>query len=262
MIKSRITYLLIFIFSSFSVYSYGNAPRVFAVIIGIADYSGYSSDLQYADDDARLFRTYLLKAMPNETSRGRVTLLLNGQATRQAVLSALSSHFRQASESDFILLYFSGHGSPGRFIPHDHHQSFISHKEIKDMFMLSKARYKICIADACFSGSILNGESSNSSFNNMMQINDSKIAVIMSSKPSQTSSEQSSLKQGLFSYFLIKGLLGGGDLNRDSYVTVGELFKYTLSKTKQRSGGSQVPVILGNNLDRIPLARIKRRKDE
>jgi hypothetical protein len=135
-------------------------------------------------------------------------------------------------------------------------------KEIKDLFMLSKARYKICIADACFSGSILNGESSQGSFNNMMQINDANIAVIMSSKPSQTSSEQSSLKQGLFSYFLIKGLLGGGDLNRDSYVTVGELFKYTLAKTKQQSGGSQIPVILGNNLDRIPLARIKRRKDE
>jgi hypothetical protein len=47
-------------------------------------------------------------------------------------------------------------------------------------------------------------------------------------------------------------------LNRDSYVTVGELFKYTLAKTKQQSGGSQIPVILGNNLDRIPLARIKR----
>jgi len=258
MTKSSIIYLSIFIFSSFSSYSYGNTPRVFAVIIGIADYSGYSSDLKYADDDARLFRTYLLKAMPNETSRGKVTLLLNGQATRQAVLTALSSHFRQASASDFILFYFSGHGSPGKFIPHDHSQYIISHKEIKDLFMLSKARYKICIADACFSGSILNGESSQGSFNNMMQINDANIAVIMSSKPSQTSSEQSSLKQGLFSYFLIKGLLGGGDLNRDSYVTVGELFKYTLAKTKQQSGGSQIPVILGNNLDRIPLARIKR----
>ena len=106
MTKASIIYLSIFIFSSFSSYSYGNAPRVFAVIIGIADYSGYSADLKYADDDARLFRTYLLKAMPNETSRGKVTLLLNGQATRQAVLTALSSHFRQASASDFILFYF------------------------------------------------------------------------------------------------------------------------------------------------------------
>ena len=76
-----------------------------------------------------------------------------------------------------ISIYFSGHGSPGRFIPHDHSQNFISHKEIKDLFLLSKARYKICIADACFSGSILNGESSQGSFNNMMQINDANIAL-------------------------------------------------------------------------------------
>jgi hypothetical protein len=39
---------------------------------------------------------------------------------------------------------------------------------------------------------------------------------------------------------------------------VGELFIYTKNIVSQKSYGSQVPVIYGVNLDRIPLAKIKR----
>jgi uncharacterized caspase-like protein len=80
----------------------------------------------------------------------------------------------------------------------------------------------------------------------------------MSSKPSQTSIETGQLSQGIFSYYLIQGLNGSADLNHDSYVTMGELFIYTKNATSAKSGGRQVPVIYGQNLDRIPLTRIKK----
>ena len=66
------------------------------------------------------------------------------------------------------------------------------------------------------------------------------------------------MKQGLFSYFLIRGLTGYGDLNNDGYITVGELFIYTKNNTVKRSKGGQVPIIFGNQLEKIPLAKIQK----
>lgn len=80
----------------------------------------------------------------------------------------------------------------------------------------------------------------------------------MSSKPNQMSRESHFMKQGLFSYYLIRGLTGYGDLNKDGYITAGELFIYTKNNTIKASKGTQVPLIFGNQLEKIPLAKIRK----
>lgn len=231
-------------------------PRVFAVVVGLSNYRGSSSDLTYSDDDARGFYQYLTTAMSRETKSGKVVLLQNEQATASTIRKTIREVFSQSTENDIILFYFSGHGSENGFIPFEVYEP-VTHEEIKGFFRSSKAAYRLCIADACFSGTISQGNAQ-SSFSTLSSLSDSKIAVIMSSKPSQTSQENSSLKQGVFSYFLVKGLRGSGDLNRDTYVTAAELFLYTKNKVSQFTGGTQVPVVSGNNLHRIPLAKITR----
>jgi uncharacterized caspase-like protein len=69
--------------------------------------------------------------------------------------------------------------------------------------------------------------------------------------------EMGQLGQGLFSYWLMNGLRGAADLNRDKYITAGELFVYTRRAVEQNSGGRQIPVVIGQNLDKIPLCRLK-----
>jgi len=233
------------------------SPRIFAVVVGVSDYEGSLADLNYSDDDAELFFQHLNKAFPNELANGKSILLLNQNATYNNIVNALQQVFSQSTENDFIIFYFSGHGSPGYFCPTDYTSNQLSHDLVKEYFKKSKAKYRLCIADACFSGSIGSNQST-SSYENTQNLRDQRIAVIMSSKPSQTSAEMGQLKQGLFSYYLLKGLRGGADLNHDSYVTVEELFIYTKNIVSQKSSGSQVPVIYGVNLDRIPLARIKK----
>jgi len=234
-------------------------PRIFAVVVGIADYDGSDHDLKYSDNDARLFYNHLLSALPAEMSRGKSLLLLNSNATRANIISAMNQVFSKSTENDFIIFYFSGHGSPGNFCPTDaSYQQLLSHDIVKAQFKNAKARYRLCVADACFSGSI-GAQSQNSSVSSStQQLRDARIAVIMSSKPNQTSIETGSLNQGIFSYYFINGLKGAADLNHDSYVTMGELFLYTKNATTQKSNGDQVPVIYGKNLDRIPLTRIKK----
>jgi hypothetical protein len=233
------------------------SPRIFTVVVGVADYEGNLADLKYSDHDAELFLQHLNKAFPNEIANGKSILLLNENATYNNIVNALQQVFSQSTENDFIIFYFSGHGSPGSFCPTDYTSKKISHDLVKDYFKKSKAKYRLCIADACFSGSIGSNQNNNN-YESTQNLRDQRLAVIMSSKPRQTSAEMSLLNQGLFSYHLIKGLRGSADLNNDSYVTMGELFIYTKNAVSQASQGNQVPVIYGVNLDRIPLARIRK----
>lgn len=229
-------------------------PRVFAVVAGVANYQGSRSDLRYSDDDARAFYQYLRQAMPRETNAGKVILLLNEQASFSALQRTLKEVFALAREGDMVLFYFSGHGSQAGFIPYDL-ATPLTHTEVRQAFRTARASFRICIADACFSGG-MNQAGAEAPFLPLANLSDARTAVIMSSKPSQASMEASQLQQGLFSYYLGKGLKGWGDLNHDSYVTAAELFLYTKNKVSQFSRGSQVPVVSGANLHRIPLARI------
>jgi hypothetical protein len=242
----------------FSQQSKAIAPRIFAVVVGVADYDGSEYDLRYSDNDARLFYNHLRSALPNEMSGGKSVLLLNRNATRSNIINAMQQVFSQSTENDFIIFYFSGHGSPGNFCPTDLNQQLLSHDKVKEHFKNAKARYRLCVADACFSGSI-GAQSQNSSVaGSTQQLRDARIAVIMSSKPNQTSIETGALNQGIFSYYFINGLKGSADLNNDSYVTMGELFLYTKNATAQKSNGNQVPVVYGKNLNLIPLTRLRK----
>jgi hypothetical protein len=236
----------------------GAAPRIFAVVVGVADYYGSLSDLEYSDDDASVFYRYLKQAFPSEMASGGSRLLLNKDATKENIMKALREVFSQSTDNDFILFYFSGHGAYGSFSPTDYNTHSVEHSEVKEIFKNSNAKYRLCIADACYSGSIGSGNSAGQSSSSTVDLKDARIAVIMSSKPSQTSMETASLRQGLFSYYLIRGLRGVADLNKDGYVTVGELFLYVKRTVSEKSSYRQVPVVYGVNLNLIPMARISR----
>lgn len=233
-------------------------PRIFSVIVGVADYEGTSNDLTYSDDDARIFYDHLKKALPNEMSNGKSVLLLNKEATHYNITKALQHIFSLSTENDFIIFYFSGHGGRSFFCPSDANINMLAHNDIKKYFKSAKAKYRLCIADACFSGSIANNGQPNTNPITTQSLNDSRIAVIMSSKPNQTSIETARLGQGLFSFYFIKGLRGAADFNNDTYITMDELFLYTKKNVSEKSNGGQVPVISGKNLNRMPLTRIKR----
>jgi hypothetical protein len=229
-------------------------PRVFAVVVGISDYEGTNLDLNYSDRDAQLFYNHLKSAMPNELAAGKSVLLLNEKATLTNINAALASVYRSSSANDFIIFYFSGHGSVGEFVPYNHSVG-LKHSDLKNYFKSTEAKFRLVVADACFSGSI--GTANETSVSSTQDLYDSRLAVIMSSKPNQTSLEMGSLEQGVFSYHLIRGMQGLADLNQDKYVTAGELFMYTKNKVSDHTSNSQIPVIYGVNLNKIPLTKVK-----
>lgn len=239
------------------------APKVYAVVVGVANYAHINS-LRYTDDDA--FRLYAwLKspeggALPDE----QISLFIDEAAGRDEILSGLRKQFSKAGSNDLILFYFSGHGSQGAFIPADFdgtsHQ--LTHASVREIFDQSKARYKICIADACHSGSLDKGVKSAwdgvyDSYYTALSNSGGGMALFMSSKAEETSLEIGGLRQSVFTYYLLEGLKGNADVNQNKIVTIQELYNYVAANVKSYTSNRQSPVINGNYDKDMPVGVLR-----
>ena len=62
----------------------------------------------------------------------------------------------------------------------------------------------------------------------------------------QTAKMLDDAKHGLFSYYLMKGMEGEADADKDNAITAGELHAYVLQNVIQQSSGSQTPELQGD----------------
>jgi len=234
--------------------------KVWALVVGVASYDHMPS-LRYTDDDAYRFYAFLKSleggALPDE----QVRVLIDEEASRENVLQSMEEVFGMAGPNDLIIFYFSGHGLNGSFLPidFDGFNNKIAHEEVAAAFNKSKARFKLCLADACHSGSLIAMRSAEPEpelvkFYTSLAKSVSGTALLMSSKADETSLESAGLRQGVFSHFLIRGLKGEADLNKDKVVTVQELFDFINDKVRDYTGNRQSPVIKGTYDPKMPVA--------
>lgn len=235
--------------------------KVWAVVVGIASYAHLQA-LRFTDDDAYRIFGFLKSpeggAVPDEQMR----VLIDESATRSNILRAMQEIFYKAGPDDLVLMYFSGHGQPGTFLPIDYTgmDNEISHEEINEILRRSPAKFKLFIADACHSGGMLAARSGSSAqpllksyYANLAKAQPGT-ALIMSSKSEETSVEASGLRQGVFSYFLIRGLKGEADIDKDQVVTIQELFDYVYQQVRQYTQNKQSPVIQGDYDRKMPVS--------
>jgi hypothetical protein len=234
------------------------APRIFGLIIGVSDYqNGFAADLRYADDDAVSMYRYLKGAFPSETQNGSLKLLLNSSAAASEIRNEMTRIFAMSGENDYLIFYFSGHGSSGSFVPYNHQNDRITHAEVRSAFKNATAKYRLCLADACYSGSIRYQNQEVTTYENNQDLSDARLAVLLSSASTETSLESGAYGHGIFTYCLLTGLKGAADFNQDKYITSGELFAYAKKAVKEKTKGAQVPVVIGKNLHKIPLGRLR-----
>ena len=84
-------------------------------------------------------------------------------------------------------------------------------------------------------------------------------AIITASRPSEVSIELPELGHGIFTYYLVQGLKGAADLNRDGIVSLQELYEYVEQQVTQKSravGGNQHPVMKGGLEGVLPLVKV------
>lgn len=235
----------------------GETPRVkgikvWAVVVGISSYN-HMPALRYTDDDAYRMYAFLKSPEGGGLPDEQIRILIDEDATKDEIRIAMENVFAKAGPNDLALLYFSGHGLRGSFLPidFDGYNNKLEHDEINAILANSPAKYKLLIADACHSGSLLAMKSGEvkgilDNYYNTLAQADPGTALIMSSKSEETSLESSGLRQGVFSHFLIRGLKGEADINRDRIVSVQELFDFVTQNVKKYTGNRQSPVIKGD----------------
>ncbi|QMW00207.1 caspase family protein [Spirosoma foliorum] len=233
--------------------------QTYAVVVGIADYQALSystGDLRFADRDARQVVDFLQSKSGGNVLASHIRLLTNRQAT-QATIEQAMTLFQQAGANDRVILYFSGHGLPDSFVPYDarpgDQRKLLTYAAIKAAFRASKALTKLCIADACLSGGITRQQTNRSELAKTGR-DGSNVAMLLASRSTQNAVEDRRLAGGAFTYFLLKGLTGQGDLNGDGIVTIRELHKYVAPLVRKRTKGKQTPVFYGRFSDSLPLA--------
>lgn len=237
--------------------------KVWALVVGVASYD-HMPVLRYTDDDAYRFYAFLKSleggALPDE----QVRVLIDEDATRDNILGTMQELFGMAGPNDLVIFYFSGHGLNGSFLPFDFDgfNNKIAHEEIAAIFNKTRAKYKLCIADACHSGGILamrggDTEPVISQYYQLLAKSASGTALIMSSKAEETSLESAGLRQGVFSHFLIRGLKGEADKDHDKAVSVQELFDFVYENVRAYTGNRQSPVLKGTYDPQMPVSALR-----
>ncbi len=245
-----------------------------AVVIGISTYGDSRIEgLRYASTDARAFNDWLVSPQGGRYAPSRVKILLDSEATTRNIRNSLFNWLSQALEEDTVVIYFAGHGSPQSpdqpnnlfLLPYDSQYDDIATTgfpmwDIETaMKRFIKAKKVVVIADACHSGGV--GQSFdvarrasrgieinpiNSGLQNLSKIGDG-VAVISASDEKQFSQESQSWGggHGVFTYFLLKGLNGEADYNKDSRVTLGELIPYLSEQVRRETRNAQSPTVAG-----------------
>ena len=204
--------------------------KVYVVSVGIADYPGTKNDLRISDNDAKTIAKVFLA-----TKDASVKVLTNEDATQSALLSTMHTAFEDAESDDAVILYFSGHGTPGSLVCHD---GLLTYQHIFKMLKGCKATRKIIIADACYAGKMRTTQQQTNSYNSQ------NVMLFLSSRTNETSLE-TKYQNSMFTIFLERGLRGGADVNKDRRITARELYDFVHKGVIEASGKKQHPVMWG-----------------
>ncbi len=244
------------------------AGNLYALVVGIGKYRDANiAEIRHAVDDAKDFAT-LLKSQTKIFNKRFVEVLLNEQATNSDLEIKLSEFEKKAGENDTIVIFLSGHGFPGPDDPPTFYFAAynvnVDHLEKSAVnmsaFLETAKKYKsprvILFADACHAGGYLSGGKGTAKshgptvsratrkFIDALQSSEG-VAALLSCAPDQESWAFDDMKNSVFTHFLLKGLRGDADKNRDGYVHFLEAYEYALAKTDkyvyERNGRHQVP---------------------
>ena len=234
-----------------------------AIIIGVADYRNLPK-AAHADDDARAFYDYAIRALGVKAEN--IKLLVNQDAGEIEIYKAfktwLPSRVRATTD---VYVFYSGHGyttPDGKglyWFPHQADRDLISKtailvEELNADILAAKPKSVTVFADACYSGQARSGETLIASTRPIVPKIETRLfpetfTVISASQHDQISSSSSDLQHGIFSYYLMRGMEGEADTNKDGKITLGEMQTY-LSENVGRQAASmnrkQEPQLIGD----------------
>jgi len=261
-----------------------------AVVIGVGRYQSTDiPSLRYSVSDAEALYKVLIG--PGGFKKEHV-LLLSDKSEKPPTLRnikwALGTFLaRSAKKDDTVVIFFAGHGAPevdqrgverdglAKYLipadadPDDLYSTALPMDEMQTIFSRVEAERMVVFLDACYSGAA-GGRTFSAKRTRAGTLDDQFLerltrskgrAIITASRASEVSIELAELGHGIFTYYLVEGLKGAADLNKDGIVTGQELYEYLeqqVAKTSRAVGGNQHPVMKGEMEGALPLVKAAR----
>ena len=258
-----------------------------AVIIGAGRYESREIPrLRYTGADATLL--YQVLTGPGGFKPEHVLLVTDTtdrKATLRTMKWALGTFLaRSAQRGDTVFIFFAGHGAPeedrekverdgvAKYLvpvdadPDDLYATAFPMDELQTIFARIDAERVVVFLDACYSGAA-GGRTFAAKQMNVDEFFLERLArakgraILAASRPTEVALEATELGHGLFSYYLVEGLRGAADANKDGVITLQELFDYVQQQVTQqakRLGGDQHPLLKGELEPTSPLLRTQR----
>jgi type 1 fimbria pilin len=240
------------------------ATNAVAIIIGIQDYRRVPK-AEFANNDARLFYDYAVRGLGVKPEN--IKLLLDQEADDVGILGAIQNWLplkARKGQTD-VYVFYSGHGLPSDdggslyLLPHGVDRQFLDRTAIKQSELVSalqaaNPKSVTLFMDACYSGQIRTGETLLASARPISiqpkaSTFPSNFTVLSASAPEQIASSSPDLKHGIFSYYLMKGMEGEADQNKDGRITVQEMHSYledSVGRKAMALNRTQQPQVVGD----------------
>jgi len=221
-------------------------PDSFAVIVGIQKYRG-ANGVPFADRDADLMREYASSALgiPAEN----IKTLKNEYATKSDLENAFEVWLKnqlkaRGGKNSEIFVFYSGHGAPSvegdsYILPYDGlpesvEQTGYSLNRLYASLSNYDVKGRLVMLDSCFSGAggprttIAKGTRP-LGIVPRNEVGENTVAITAATG-AQITGNFNEKEQGLLTYYLIRGLQGAADTNKDGKITVEETYAYLKSE--------------------------------
>jgi uncharacterized caspase-like protein len=196
-----------------------------------------------------------------------IKLLLDEEADDIEIVKAFENWLPLQVKKDKtdVYVFYSGHGLPSTdgqslyFLPYGVDKQYlartaIGQREVVTALVASKPKSVTMFIDSCYSGQTRGGDVLLASVKPIALKAEtisfpSNFTVITASSNDQVSSSSPELKHGIFSFFLMKGMEGDSDLNKDGKVTVAEMQEYLSDMVGRHAMGmnrNQQPQLFGD----------------
>lgn len=246
-----------------------DVQQSWALLIGVNAYAEMRP-LRYCTFDMKAVRDKLIDSgYPSEN----VFLLIDSaeelkyKPTKNNILRQLEMLTQIIKPKDRLVVAFSGHGvhlnKASYFCPADANlanptETLVPLDSVYRMMDACGAQVKVLLVDACRVDPFRPGDkgaedaAKAAGFRTLaveQEVIPEGIVLLSSCKKGQQSWEDEDLHHGVFMYFVLQGLEGAADSNRDGQVGLLELYRYAESKTRARvlraHNAAQVPSLRG-----------------
>lgn len=258
--------------------------RLFVVAIGVSSYQDTAlSPLRFAHLDAEAVAAYFRTTL--DLPADQVLVRTTERATLQEVKSILGTKLPRLATAaeDTVILYLAGHGvsEPAvggldpdgiarYFLPTDAalsdlYSTALPREELEDILRRYRAERVAVVLDSCFSGA--SATRGRTLFDRSHATRDSLTdeflarlanagkgrAILAASEPNEVATENSLLRHGVFTYYLLEGLRGAADTSGDGVIDLDEIYRYVADHVTEATDGRQrpmrrYPVLLGQIL--------------